>query len=400
MTKIYFCNQGHLDPRAMLTFGVNVKEGQNPIGQFGTGFKYAVAIVLRLGGTFKVHTQDNTFEFICRKETIRGKEFDMVYITNAKEGTCIPASCTTHLGSHWKPWMAFRELYCNAKDEGGEVRADMEALIGFDTIIEVECAEITQAYNDRTQYFLEERKQKPLYADGFGEIYAGSSDNIFYRSIAVAEAAQQGLYTYNLLVKQELSEDRTLANIWSARYYIRNMHQQCTDPEICRMLIGNTDQKSLEHELSFDPDLTCSETFLDVIEARIAAGQYVKHSAREALRKKRSSDVYNDIKLTALQQMILDRASRFIQKALKLDVKRYPIRVVEGLGPQIMGQAHNETILLSPLAFNMGTKQVCSTILEEWVHLDTGSPDFSRAMQNWLFDRILSMGEEALGEPL
>ena len=36
MTKVYFCNNGEFDPRAMLTFGVSVKE-EDSIGYFGTG---------------------------------------------------------------------------------------------------------------------------------------------------------------------------------------------------------------------------------------------------------------------------------------------------------------------------------------------------------------------------
>jgi hypothetical protein len=50
--------------------------------------------------------------------------------------------------------------------------------------------------------------------------------------------------------------------------------------------------------------------------------------------------------------------------------------------------------------FHQGTKQVASALLEEHLHLAKGLPDESRAMQNFLFDLICSLGERLLGEPL
>jgi len=43
---------------------------------------------------------------------------------------------------------------------------------------------------------------------------------------------------------------------------------------------------------------------------------------------------------------------------------------------------------------------VASTLLEEWVHNYHRCADFDRNMQSWLFDKILSIGEEINGEPL
>ena len=46
---IIFENPGEIDPVAIITFGINVKESDHPIGFFGTGLKYALAILLREG---------------------------------------------------------------------------------------------------------------------------------------------------------------------------------------------------------------------------------------------------------------------------------------------------------------------------------------------------------------
>jgi hypothetical protein len=64
--------------------------------------------------------------------------------------------------------------------------------------------------------------------------------------------------------------------------------------------------------------------------------------------------------------------------------------------------AEDETILrISKECFDKGTKFVASTLLEELVHCHYGLHDESRALQTWLLDRIVTMGEEYVsGEPL
>ena len=47
--SIIFTNQGEIDIRAVTTFGVSVKNDNSAIGMFGTGLKYAIAIILRHG---------------------------------------------------------------------------------------------------------------------------------------------------------------------------------------------------------------------------------------------------------------------------------------------------------------------------------------------------------------
>ena len=47
-----------------------------------------------------------------------------------------------------------------------------------------------------------------------------------------------------------------------------------------------------------------------------------------------------------------------------------------------------------------GTKFIASTLLEEFVHCRYRLLDESRDLQTWLFDRLITMGEEyVVGEP-
>lgn len=49
---ILFQNPGALDLRAISMVGLTSKTGEDTIGRFGTGFKYALAVVTRGGGSF------------------------------------------------------------------------------------------------------------------------------------------------------------------------------------------------------------------------------------------------------------------------------------------------------------------------------------------------------------
>jgi hypothetical protein len=60
---------------------------------------------------------------------------------------------------------------------------------------------------------------------------------------------------------------------------------------------------------------------------------------------------------------------------------------------------HN-TIKITHLAFTMGTKQVVSTLLEEYIHLKHRYNDSSRAMQSFLFDSWLAAEERVQGVSL
>jgi hypothetical protein len=70
---LVFSNPGEIDIRAATIIGVNVKQGNTPIGYFGTGLKYAIAGIIRLGGTIEIWSGETNYFFTGRKETIRGK---------------------------------------------------------------------------------------------------------------------------------------------------------------------------------------------------------------------------------------------------------------------------------------------------------------------------------------
>ena len=118
---ITFKNKGAIDVRAITTFGISSKENDNAIGYFGTGLKYAIAVMLREGVNFSIVTGGKQYEFETRAETVRVDEFNFCFMRAGGTGKFEQLPFTTELGKNWELWQAFRELYCNCTDENGEI---------------------------------------------------------------------------------------------------------------------------------------------------------------------------------------------------------------------------------------------------------------------------------------
>src|SRR3990172_10357377 len=110
---VSFKNSGKIDPRCITIIGVSVKETENPIGYFGTGLKYAIAIILREGGQITIWRGLERFDFNTVNIEIRGESMKLIHMNGRELGF------TTALGKHWKVWQAMREIYCNTVDENG-----------------------------------------------------------------------------------------------------------------------------------------------------------------------------------------------------------------------------------------------------------------------------------------
>ena len=105
--------------------------------------------------------------------------------------------------------------------------------------------------------------------------------------------------------------------------------------------------------------------------------------------------------LSRVQQITFDRALDFCG-TLGFPIRgSYPIIVAETLGEGVLGLAHNGKIYIAERCFHMGgTKQVASCLIEEYLHLRHGWEDCSREMQTFLFEKLVSVGEELQGSPL
>ena len=393
MSKLYFCNENRFNITAMLTLGVSVKESDEAVGFFGTGFKYAVAIVLRNGGSMTIQTDGEEYVFSAVETDVRGKTFNVVYVNGQSAGF------TTHLGANWEPWMAFRELYCNATDEGGDVYTEQTLPNkSFDTKIVVDCPAVFQAYENYDEYFV---NAKPICSSNGVDFHPGNKNHIFYKGIAAGTARPDELFSYNMQFKTTLTEDRTIKDLFLMSIRIGNAVAECTNTDVLREIFNNPRCAEIEQHLALVGNgCEPSKEFMFLCEEYMNTDLGLPEPARLIyLRKMPVKTTWPSIALSPVQTKMLAKAILFLDN-IHVDLERFPINTVSGLGAGVMGRAYEGEIYISEMPFQMGTKQLTSTLLEEWVHCKYGCNDFDREMQNWLFDKILSLAEEFNGEPL
>lgn len=282
---IIFSNPGELDLRLITTFGASLKPGASPIGQFGTGLKYAIAGAVREGFPISINSGRSELHFRATTETIRGQEVQMVEMS---EGCAEwkPCGFTAQLGSHWKSWMLFRELYANALDEGGQVTwwTDVCEPCPGTTSISVDGPAFEDIYDNLGDYFV---VSKPLWTlPGVLEVHPPSASLVAYKGIRMASSiagAETAQFTYNLLGHHRLTEDRTLADEYHARGEIARALLQCPDREILEQCLA--DEPGLEAGIDWDwasqkPGTVLRELGL----ARIRAKQALPSTLRNALK--------------------------------------------------------------------------------------------------------------------
>lgn len=222
-------NKGEIDIESITTMGINVKACESPIGFFGTGLKYAVAVFLREGVEFKLFIGANEYEFFTESKTIRDKEFDFCMMRGPYDST--PLGFTTELGKNWELWQAYREVRSNCHDEGGEIfnAKNIRGEAGS-TTFGIDAVEFGNV-------FLMDLGLKLLYSDKRLEIYEGESDHIFYQGIRAKDLNQPSLYTYNIKEQSTLTEDRLLAYDWNVQEIINDCVAECDNEEIIKTII-------------------------------------------------------------------------------------------------------------------------------------------------------------------
>jgi hypothetical protein len=400
MSYIVFENPGAFDLRLIKTFGVNVKpNSENPIGYFGTGLKYATAIILRNGGEFYIQDGElREYTVDTKKTAIRGKEFPLIQLCHDYKAEEL--AYTTELGKNWLPWHAYRELYSNAKDEGGkhyksEVMPEPKRNI---VRFIVKCDAITKVFNNHDDYFLDPSR-KMLGSNEELEVFAGEGRKFYYNYILVYEEQLAHRYTYNAKRNITLTEDRTSHLNYERQWMQRRFWTECQNKNLLREFAVTPHQFYTEGKLNFENE-TLSTEFYEVLDDLLETqfDKIMPSLRKNALARRAENERLQPITLTPVQQKMLDRGVRFLKKN-GYPVDDYPILAVN-LGESLMGMAEDQKIYVSRVAFDKGMKQVVATLLEEYIHIHHAVGDCTRQMQDVLFDKIVNMMEEKLGEPI
>jgi hypothetical protein len=225
---IIFHNPGLMPIDAIRLMGASVKT-PGSFGRFGTGFKYALATVLRGGGEVRIWRGDEELGFSLRAAVIKDQTFEEVVLVHGKERTEYSGlGFTTSLGKDWEPWMALREFACNARDEGGdfklieaaEVPSCFSAKDG-ETVIVVNWPELDQAAKDGSLHVFAEGEL--LHEERGVRVLSGPSDYLYHRGVRVWKLPKPSVFTYDITAPVDLTEDRNVKYPFCVVADVRNM---------------------------------------------------------------------------------------------------------------------------------------------------------------------------------
>lgn len=302
-----FKTPGLIDIRSFMTFGFNAKPmTDNPIGFFGTGLKYAIAILMREKVPLVIWIGRNRYEFEPVVEDFRGKEFTAIWMKRStgltRHFTKERLPFTTEYGKHWDLWQAYRELESNTRDEQGSTEYVFQdirkwnAPDGLSTNILVGGRKFIDVYNDRTQVFLDKDDLELRFADTKNgvEVYDSPSKHVYYRGMRAYDLPKDKIskYTYNFTRQLDLTEDRTLKYAFYMFMHLANLVIESKDEAFIKAIV-ESDKDSFENEFSFDgSSATPSDEYKQVMRSKGsflsgAASFYGRYAAPAPQRPKR-----------------------------------------------------------------------------------------------------------------
>lgn len=378
---IVFKNEGILDINSIITFGVSVKEKESAIGFFGTGLKYAIAVLLRNGCDISIQSGEDVYDFGTEELIVRGKSFPVITM-NGK-----PLSFTTEYGKTWELWQAARELYSNCIDEGGNVTNEIDDSFNGTQVV-VLGAEFESTWRARHTFLL---SAPVLWANDRLDVCEGPSEYAYYQGIRAYTLPTKSKYTYNLKTHQKLTEDRALANWWGAQWDITWNIAKCEDKDVLDRVIINPPEEEEWLEAGFDFENTTTGSVLNEL-----VGFHIRNKTeglnKTLLMEAMTRGTYDHYasNLSAEDYTTLQDAIEMVLRA-GFDTTAYTIGVVESLGEGETSWAAGDKIYVSRLAMDAGAKKVAAIILLSILKIENGLYTQSADMQEFLLDLALKL---------
>jgi len=212
-----------LDIREIVTLGLTTKADGGKIGSKGTGLKFILAYLHRLGGFLEARAPSYHVRSEVVPITIRDHEHRLIQLRSLREaGKVWETHMTLHAGSDtWnEPWFVLRELVQNALDEGGtyEVTEQEQVAETAGTTVQVPLlAELETAWNDRDIWM--QRRYAEVVGKGHPMV-----KGLYFHGFLVYRAAAPWDFSYDvtdILKRSELSEDRQIRNVDLSEIFVR-----------------------------------------------------------------------------------------------------------------------------------------------------------------------------------
>lgn len=236
MNYLRISNKGLICPEDLSLIGSSTKRDQTgKIGMFGSGWKYALAWMLRNGCEPKIFAGQDLIEIDFSIKMHRDNPVKIITV-NGQE-----TSLTTEMGPKWTGWMAIREVLSNAIDEGGHniITSWSPEFKGADdeTVIFIpmngELSEVMMKYD---MYFSFNRKEN--YNTEHGRIFLKkepSQINIYRKGIRCHDTTQLSNIDFDFN-EININEDR-LCGVYDICYKVRDIIEDITDSNLLKIIL-------------------------------------------------------------------------------------------------------------------------------------------------------------------
>jgi hypothetical protein len=186
--------------------GASSARGTDKIGQFGTGTKHGINLLLRQGIPFRVYSGKDKVEFDTQAIDFQGREqFKVTYSVNGRKTR--DTGWTLDWGAmDWRHVnMALREFISNAIDSGEvwdvSIVDECRAKAGWTRVFIKVNEDVQRFYNERAKWFLHFRNHNLVDRTILPKLDANTPARVYRRGVLVRQLGTQypaSRYDYNI----------------------------------------------------------------------------------------------------------------------------------------------------------------------------------------------------------
>ena len=253
-----FANNSIISLLDLTTMGDSSKRtDSSKIGQFDSGLKYAISILVRNNVDFEILTGGFKYTFSEYLKSEDGKSKNLIRIKQHNwmtgENKFFTSAFAVNLGFDWDFWMAIRELFSNCMDEGGEVLNYMSDDYNLDTQILIDAShdKVSDILDNWDSYFINDHFYFHKYNNV--KIYHNTLPDKSYRIykngvLVYSDPEKQSMYLYEIS-DGTLDERRQLLNITNVEIDISYAIRSFDKPEYVLEFIANYDENFVESRI-------------------------------------------------------------------------------------------------------------------------------------------------------
>lgn len=438
MKYLLIQNNGQIDVMALALMGASTKRNQpDKIGWFGSGNKYSIATLLRLGIPFKIFSGETEIQVFTEKYSMGDNQFDKIYFQVGENK--VETSLTIQMGPDWEPWFVIREIYCNALDEGGTqvvpMVSDLRGVEGKTRFYIGITTEIEPVITNWAGYFSYDRIDLVEELPGI-KLYLPKGDGlrVYRRGVLIHyDKSENAVFDYDV-TDAPINESRTLKDHWLFSYNLEKQLAEVATVDVAKRLLVGMNNYEIAKKSCFEATLNLrrgmhenKDTWVEAIKGftfinSSVAGRYTEEQKLDNALILRSDLInglvevvddsierygvprsgmkyaFDNYTATEDELVLINTVVQYLKKA-GFD-KEYPIETVVFNNHNVKAATDGKTIFISKAALDQGIRFVVLCMLEEIAHIQSGLGDETRGFQTYLLERWFYCIEKIVGYTL